>query len=293
MIIRDIKAFIQLAEKLHYASTADILHISTSTLTRIVQRLEESVGTPLFQRDTRDVKLTREGKLFLDFAVTTLDNWQKMKVECTDQHHIKGELSLFCTVTAAHLFLSSLIHQFRQDFPLVKLSLETGDVEDAYKKVANQEANIAFAIREDGLNKKFYFQSITNIPLVLVAPKQPQKWSSRSHSSMIKWEETPFIMPESKHARKNVQQWFDFIGVKPKVYAKVSGHEAMVSLVALGCGISIVPLPVWQNSPVKDHVIELQVPTLPKPFELGLLCLDKQKRLPAINAFYQLMVERV
>ena len=95
----------------------------------------------------------------------------------------------------------------------------------------------------------------------------------------------PIILPEHGVARKRFEQWFrqKYSG-RPNVYAQVSGQEALVSMVALGCGIGIAPNVVVENSPVKDR-IELLPGTLIAPFDLGLCCFKKKLNDPLIAEF--------
>ena len=74
--------------------------------------------------------------------------------------------------------------------------------------------------------------------------------------------------------------------IKPNIYAQVSGHEAIVSMVALGCGVGIAPDVVINNSPVRDKVDRLKIEPI-KPFELGVCCKRSQLDNPLIRAFWQ------
>ncbi|MEI8640815.1 LysR family transcriptional regulator [Pseudoalteromonas sp. Hal099] len=49
---------------------------------RNIKQLEDEVGVALFIRDNRSVKLTKEGESFIDYATSTLANWQRFKTEC-------------------------------------------------------------------------------------------------------------------------------------------------------------------------------------------------------------------
>ncbi len=72
MNIRDLKLFLHLADSCHFGRTANAMHISPSTLSRQIQRLEESFGHILFMRDNRTVRLTEARKQFKQFAQQTL-----------------------------------------------------------------------------------------------------------------------------------------------------------------------------------------------------------------------------
>ncbi len=61
MDLRDLKTFLHLAESRHFGRSARAMHVSPSTLSRQIQRLEEDLGQPLFVRDNRTVTLTEAG----------------------------------------------------------------------------------------------------------------------------------------------------------------------------------------------------------------------------------------
>ena len=70
--------------------------------------------------------------------------------------------------------------------------------------------------------------------------------------------------------------------------AKVDGHEALVSMVALGSGVTIVPDPVLQHSPVRERVRVLDAGYQYQPFDLGICMLSKRTQEPLIQHFWQL-----
>jgi len=79
--------------------------------------------------------------------------------------------------------------------------------------------------------------------------------------------------------------------LKPKVYAQVSGHEAIVSMTALGCGVSAIPAPVLEQSPLKDKVTILATSIPPQPLNLGICCLKSRLKTPVNKAFWELVLE--
>ena len=71
MDLRDLKTFLHLAESRHFGRSARAMHVSPSTLSRQIQRLEEDLGQPLFVRDNRTVTLTEAGEELRTFAQQT------------------------------------------------------------------------------------------------------------------------------------------------------------------------------------------------------------------------------
>ena len=79
MDLRDLKTFLHLAESRHFGRSARAMHVSPSTLSRQIQRLEEDLGQPLFVRDNRTVTLTEAGEALRVFAQQTLLQYQQLR----------------------------------------------------------------------------------------------------------------------------------------------------------------------------------------------------------------------
>lgn len=292
MNLRELNAFIVLAETLHFAKAAAAIHVSASTLSRMMQRLEEEFSQTFFVRDNRKVELTKEGERFVEFARDVVQQWRQLKNDFeAENQSISGALIIYCTVTAAHLYLTHILAEFRQRYPKVEVILETGDVAQAFGRVSERLADVAFAVAPESLPKKYQFRIIDTIPLKVIAPVEATYFSTQGLREAADLINTPFVMPESGPAKKHVDDWFNRLNIKPHVYAQVSGHEAIVSMTALGCGVSVVPLPVLEHSPVKDKVKTLAMPLLPKPFELGVVSLKNRFNEPVVRAFYDLVNE--
>ena len=71
--------FQHLAGSLHFGKTAAANHVSPSTLSRAIQRLEEQLGSQLLIRDNRSVVLTREGQQFLNYVDQQIDQFELLK----------------------------------------------------------------------------------------------------------------------------------------------------------------------------------------------------------------------
>jgi LysR family positive regulator for ilvC len=76
--------------------------------------------------------------------------------------------------------------------------------------------------------------------------------------------------------------------IKPNVYAKVAGHEAIVSMVALGSGVGIAPEVVVDNSPVRERIQSIAVGVELEPFDLGICMLSRRLHEPLMQRFWQI-----
>ena len=278
-----LRLFAHLARSLHFGRTSRECHISPSALSRSIQRLEQEAGAPLLQRDSRHVELTAAGQRMLLFADETLARWDQTLAGLRESGGaLQGTLSLFCTVTAAHSLLPAVLGAFRKRHPHVTIRLETGYAADALQRLQRSEVDVSVAALPDRVPAQLVTRVIAHTPLCFVAHPSLGLASARA----IDWGVVPMILPEHGIARESVTRWFRQKRIIPKVYGELSGHEAILSLVTLGCGVGVVPELVLEKSPLRS---ELQVidarPRLP-PFHVGVCIKRSGLKTPLIAAFW-------
>ncbi len=289
---KSLKMFVDLANNLHFGKTAEANHVSTSTLSRAIQRIETEVGCDLLHRDNRTVVLTQAGQQFQQYAQQQLDNWHVLQLSLRqEQIQLQGKLNIFCSVTAAYSHLPPLLDKFRQQHPLVEIMLVTGDAADAFEQLSSQTVDVAIAVKPETLSRQFYFHPLAKVPLTVIAPSKVCQVQQQVSMPVIPWSNIPMILPEHGIARKRFDYWYRRRQQgKPNIYATVSGHEALVSMVALGCGVGMVPQVVVDNSPVKERIQNLDNVGDIAPFELGVCCLNQNKANKLITAFLQAII---
>ncbi|MCS3604832.1 LysR family positive regulator for ilvC [Buttiauxella sp. BIGb0471] len=293
MDLRDLKTFLHLAESRHFGRSARAMHVSPSTLSRQIQRLEDDLGQPLFLRDNRTVTLTEAGEQLKQFAQHTLLQYQQMRHTIGQEGpSLTGELHLFCSVTAAYSHLPPILDRFRAEHPNVEIKLTTGDAADAVEKVDSDEADLAIAGKPETLPPGVAFSILDNLSVALIAPALACPVRAQVNQPDPDWAKVPFILPDQGPVRRRIELWFRRQKISnPFIYATVAGHEAMVSMVALGCGVALIPEIVLENSPepVRNRVQVLERNDETTPFELGVCVQKKRLNEPLVHAFWKLL----
>lgn len=288
MDLRALKQFLHLSQTLHYGKTSEAMHVSPSTLSRSIARLEDELGATLFERDNRTVVLTQAGRLFREFAESTLAQWQDLRHKLQhDPVELRGQIRLFCSVTASYTFMLDLLTEFRSRFPNIEVILETGDAAQAIQKVMDDEADISVAPRPDHLPNPLMFLSIVETPLEFIAPLIDCPVRTQLAQTPVPWGQVPFVVSEYGLARKRLDTWFRSHSIKPNIYAQVAGHEAIVSMVGLGFGVGVVPGLVIENSPLKSKIERIKTDTELEPFDVGVCVLNRRLQDPLVNAFWR------
>lgn len=122
-----IATFVQTAESLSFVGAARQLGISASAVGKSVARLEKSLGARLFQRSTRTIRLTDEGKLFYDQCRKVLDDLRDAEAMVSEASQTpRGRLRVSLP-TIGYRFLVPHISAFHQLYPEVELDLDFSD----------------------------------------------------------------------------------------------------------------------------------------------------------------------
>ena len=254
MDIRELKLFRHLADSLHFGRTSQACNITPSGLTRTIKRLETELDKQLFVRDNRSVALTPAGKIFQDYAEDVIQRWNELQNSFSTDSVLRGELSLYCSVTAILSILPEILGRFRKTYPEVHINLQTGDAAMALAKLQSGEVDVTIAALPDKLPPQLEFIKIIETPLIFIAPNRFPETILYAEDGTIDWQRTPLILAERGLSRTRAQRWFTEKKIQPTIYAQVAGNEAIITMVSLGCGVGIVPALVLEKSPLQEQV---------------------------------------
>lgn len=287
MDIRTLQIFRHLSGSLHFARTSMACNITPSALTRMIQRLETEVGHLLFIRNNRSVELTFAGQAFKKYAEDVIQRWDHLEMELSEDDVLQGELSLYCSITAAYSILPDIIARYRVVNPKVQIKLETGDPAKAIALILNRDVDVVIAALPEKIHHSLAFLKMVTSPLVFIASRRfPGIVQYRD--GRVDWKTTPMILPDVGLSRERMDLWFARHQQVPHIYSRVAGHEAIIALVNLGCGIGLVPELVLEKSPLMEEMMVLKdLPELP-PYEIGLCTIKKNLSIPKIRALWDM-----
>ncbi|TDW87828.1 LysR family transcriptional regulator [Kribbella pratensis] len=270
---RELDLFLHLARTLNYGRTSLECHVSAATLTRTIQRLETRAGAQLLDRGPRGVVLTAEGRRFSAYAEQALELWADYRSGSAEPTGLSGELRIFATVTACQTLLPDLLAPLREEHPQIRLDIRTGDAAAALARLDEGEVDAAVAGIPKRLPQTLVSRPVAVTDLVLVKARESPS-------------DVPYVVPARGLVREAAFRWFRKTGVKPVIAAEPDGHEALLALVALGCGTGVVPRLVLESSAVRDQLTEL--PADLKPLTIGLCARRADLHRPLIAALWDL-----
>ncbi len=292
MDLRELEIFLTVAELKHFGRASQACNLSPSALTRTIQRMEEELEQPLFLRDNRTVSLSPAGERLKAYARLCLGEWQSFRSSIRNEPAVAGSLSIYASITAVYSLLPELLESFRERYPEVQLELRTGAAEQAVAQVQSGEIDLAVAAFPDGPRPNIEFLPIVAIPLIFIAPRVAGAAEVPVPGDRLDLSRAPLVLPQTGLSRRRLDQWLKEHRITPNITSEVSGNEAIIAMVRLGCGVGIVPQLVLERSPFRDEVAVLQDAPVLKPYQVGLCTSKRNLQRASVKAFWRLAEER-
>ena len=127
---------------------AENLNITASAMNRKVHDLEEEIGTPLFERLARGVKLTAAGELFVRYARSQIADAERMSSQVEDLRGLRrGPIKIGCSQALAYDFLPSQIGIYRQENPRLQFDVKVMDQNAAINALIDYDVDLALVYR--------------------------------------------------------------------------------------------------------------------------------------------------
>jgi LysR family carnitine catabolism transcriptional activator len=143
---RQLRAFIMLADQRNFTRAAYACHLSQPAFSALIRTLEEVVGIRLFDRSTRSVQLTPEGRLFEKSARRLLADASDALADLGDHvERRKGRVHIAALPSLAAAWLPVVFAEFRQAWPGVELMLSDLLSDACIDLVRNGQADFALA----------------------------------------------------------------------------------------------------------------------------------------------------
>ena len=166
-----ISCFLAVAEHLNFARAAEQLHVTQPAVTQQIHSLEKELGVSLFARTTRSVRLTQEGRLFLQDArqLFHLANRAKARFQNASTGGIQ-DLAVGCDSYPCLFSLSGVLGQLRQGHPNLHPHLQVVPFPQAFRLLEEGDLEVVVGFRKPGVVKGTTYRELATFPLVGLLP---------------------------------------------------------------------------------------------------------------------------
>ncbi len=233
---------------------AKALHRVPSNITARIQKLEKELGKPLFLRDKNRLKISPSGRQFLQHVDKILSLSERAVSEFQDDCP-RGLLNIGAMEAVTATRLVGPLVRFHNEYAQVELNIKTAPTGDLIEQVLAGTIDIAF-VADPQADSRLVIKPAFQEKLVLV--------SDLNHRNIRKPEDLgsePSILGFNSSCayRGRLNDWVSLGGVRPRV-TEISSYHGLLSCVAAGMGVGIVPEILLSQYPFRD---QLQTHALP------------------------------
>jgi DNA-binding transcriptional LysR family regulator len=243
MELREIRYFLAVADELHFGRAAARLHISQPPLTQHIKKLEADLGVRLFDRNRRTVKLTASGQAMLDEARRIVGDIEGMRriVQRTELGET-GLLRAGFMSSAPFAKARELYTCLARDMRGISVTWHGLTTSEQVRALQLHQIDLGF-IHLPGEHPGLKVQTVVDDRLVL-AVHASHPLAGRNSAPLKAFSADGFILPP----RASAPGLYDLIiatcnaaGFSPAIPHRARDMLAMISLVSIGSGVSIVP----------------------------------------------------
>ena len=222
-----LRSFVVVAQTASFTAASEVLCLSQSTVSQHVRRLEDLVGVPLFERDTRNVRLSQQGDALHRYAVRILELMDEaMTTVCGPP--LNGTVRLGLPEDFASSRLAAALGSFVRRNPEVDLVIRTGLSGDLFRELDENKHDLVFAKRLSGSHRGYVVKS------------EPLHWCG-SASTPLSVDQTILplaVHPEPSITRSRIFEALKSINRSYRVAVVSSSVMVIQAAVMAGLGVS-------------------------------------------------------
>lgn len=234
-----LEQFVVLAGTKNFTRAAEELHLSQPALSRAIQKLEDQLGQPLFERKPREITLTDLGALLLERAKEILKLMEDTFSELSEASR-RGRVRLGAIPTIAPYFLPGLLASFARKHPDISVIVQEDTTDTLVKRCSHGEIELAI-LAQPVIAKHLEIEPLFDEELLLLLPLgHPLESQKKITAESV--DGYPFVMLNEAHClSENIASFCRKQSVQPVTVERTSQLATVQELVSLNHGVSIVP----------------------------------------------------
>jgi LysR family hca operon transcriptional activator len=247
MELRHLRYFVAVAEALSFSRAATRLRLAQPSLSAQIRSLEDDLGLQLLERDRNRVALTDAGAVFLKEARQVLARADKAVARAREAAEGKtGELRVASMGPLTFNFLPACLTRLHAELPAAKVNITEMSASDQLTQVTSGRVHLGFVpapFPSLGAGKKLAAQLILKSPLAIVMSTGHPLASQKSIRLNALEDETfvPITMFGTDAQRIWSQEVCRKSGFLPRFGPAASSPDNLVTLVAAGSGVALIP----------------------------------------------------
>ena len=288
MELRTVNTFLHIAELHSFSRTARQLGYSQSAVSSQIAQLEAELGTPLFDRVGKTVRLTDAGQTFLGYARTLLETAQQAQAALQPAQQVRGSLRIALADSVCSTFLPELLQRYHARCPLV---LHTASSDEMLQLLSTNQVDLVYTLDQPLLQPALVLAADVPEPVCFIAsPQHPLAQESVLPLDILPRQE--FLLTERGMSyRDALDQCMAAHGLAIHPYLELGSAALLCQMVEQGMGLSFLPEYIVRPALAAGHLARLSVPDCAVEMHRQLFYHRDKWLTPQMKAFIELVLE--
>lgn len=283
MDIRQLTYFIEVAKYESFTKASKSLHLSQSTLSKVVKSIEEELNIELFDRSAKKIKLTDAGEILFSESEKILESMNDLSNNLYELMNLKkGKIRVGIPPIIGFVFFPKIIKGFNNLYPDIKIKIFEDESKIVKERVKDGTLDLGMVMLPAD-DEEFNTIPLVNNELSLFV-HHTHPLAQKKTVEMKELQNETFILLKQ-------QLYHDFIiqeclraGFHPEVDYVISEWAFISEMIGENLGISIFPQPV--SKIINNELIKAIPIVNPKiPWNLGLITKKRKHATPAVREF--------
>ncbi|GAA3766035.1 LysR family transcriptional regulator [Terriglobus aquaticus] len=223
-----------------FSRAAERCQVAQPSLSQQVLKLEEELGTKLFDRLSRGIRLTEAGRAFLPHARSVLDHLELARASVSNTADVRGNVTLGAIPTIAPYLIPPFTVAFAKQYPVSRLRIVEETTPGLIESLRN--LSIDFALLSLPIRQKDLELTRIRTERLFVALPEAHPLASRRSLALTELRGESFVMLRDGHCFRDLS--LNLCGsarVTPNISFESSQFSSVLGMVAAGIGISLIP----------------------------------------------------
>lgn len=264
MFLPNYEYFLRILEYGNISKAAESLFISQPSLTKYLQRLEQELGTELFDRSQSPLKLTDAGICFYEYVKQVAEQEKTLLAKIDEiKHKGRAKITIGMALWRANVLLPEFLPIFMKRHPLIQIQLKEGSASVLENAIMNEEIDFSI-VNLPVTYANVYYEPITDEHIFLVGSRSSplvQRLTSNQfdgpprHADIHVFAQQPFVLTQpGQHITAYVDDMLSRNNIELDCIFRTANVSTAVNLAAANVGFTFVPEIGTHSShfPMKD-----------------------------------------
>lgn len=289
MNIKQVRAFLAVAQSLSFASAATQLHLSQPALSLSIKGLESSLGGKLFTRTTRHIALTPEGDALVPIARRLLAQWENAEDEMKQRFALQmGKITLASMPSFAASLLPKAIRNYHASYPNIQVAIDDVLSDVVVEMVRNNQVELGISFEPTNLLELSFYPLYEDNFIAILPAKHPLSVQKRiTWRDLLSYDFITLQRPSS--VRDLIENTVNDAGIELNVAFDAHQLTTVVRMVSENMGVAVVPAVCRQQATEQNAICRAVIePEIRR--RVGVICQPRSHLSIAAAAMLDVLV---